>query len=94
MKILIYYIEILLSTLRLKLGFNYSKDCIPIGYYCYKIDEEKSKSRPLSEGYEIQLCPYYRKTKNGDNCGCVYIGFWGYDSCLWDQCKICGENVD
>jgi hypothetical protein len=23
---------------------------------------------------------------------CIYVGFYGFDFCLYDQCKICGIN--
>jgi hypothetical protein len=23
---------------------------------------------------------------------CIYVGFYGFDFCLYDQCKICGVN--
>ena len=29
----------------------------------------------------------------GHNAGCIYVGFIGFDSCLGDQCKICGVNI-
>ena len=25
---------------------------------------------------------------------CTYIGYYGFDPCLYDECKICGQNEE
>ena len=39
------------------------------------------------------MCPYYVWGK-GDRKGCLYVGFYGDDVLLYDQCKICGNSED
>lgn len=87
-----YYIEI--GWAKLLLLFNIRRSTSPIPKntpYCYIMDGEKNIKRPI-DGYWIIPCKYYRHMK-GHNAGCIYVGFIGFDSCLGDQCKICGVNI-
>ena len=60
--------------------------------YCYVFDEEREKREPHTNvGYWIKPCKYYRSMKRY-KAGCTYVGYIGWDDCLGDQCKICGEN--
>jgi len=76
--------------------FHIIKDesIIPKGPYCYEYDEERNKEYPLASGYWIKLCKYYRSTPKTRGMACTYLGFYGNDCCLYDQCKICGVNED
>lgn len=87
---IIYYLETRYTKL-LRL-FNIRKDTtvIPKGMYCYVYDDEKNENKePFS--YWIKTCKYYRSNDNG-GIACTYVGFYGFDFCLYDQCKICGKN--
>jgi len=91
-KILCYYIEVLFSKLLHLFGVWYDVSIIPIGHYCYVPDNERNKEEPF-DGYWISPCKYYRGMK-GSGAACVYVGFIGFDICLGDQCKICGQNIE
>jgi hypothetical protein len=43
-----------------------------------------------TNGYWIKTCKYYRSTPETKGVACTYIGYMGFDPCLYDQCKICG----
>jgi hypothetical protein len=64
---------------------------IPEGVYCYKFDGTKGLTPEGSTWLGIKSCPYYKPIK-GQYVACIYVGFIGWDACLSDQCKICGEN--
>ena len=87
-----YFIEIIFTKIQLFFGYRKDKSYIPVGHYCYEWDEERNKKEPTN-GYWILSCKYYRSMK-GHYAGCTYVGFIGFDSCLGDQCKVCGENYD
>lgn len=74
MRHFLVYIECLLSRICSKLGFTYKKEPIPDGVYCYDRDGN--------------ACKYFRITK--EKAGCTYLGYFGDDLLLTDQCKICG----
>ena len=74
-------------------GIRKDSSVIPIGHYCYTIDEKKNISQPI-DGYWIKTCKYYRSMKRQCDAGCTYVGFIGFDPCLGDQCKICGQNYN
>ena len=46
----------------------------------------------MTFGYHIKPCKYYRYIDKKGNRACTYTGFIGFDACLYDQCKICGEK--
>ena len=87
----IYWIECKYAEFLRIFKIRKDKSVIPIGHYCYTIDEEKNETNPIN-GYWIKTCKYYRSMKNQSDAGCTYTGFIGFDPCLGDQCKICGEN--
>lgn len=86
-----YYIEVYFSKFKNLLKIKKDKTIIPEGMYCYTLDEERQKIEPCLNGYWIKPCKYYRSMK-GNYAGCTYVGYIGWDICLGDQCKICGEN--
>ncbi len=82
MKTIWCYIEIAIAKL---MNLFIKKDTAPIpdGLYCYKwLGKEK-----------VKMCKYYRFVGK-EKHACTYVGFIGWDPCLSDQCKICGENDD
>ena len=89
-----YHIEILISKILNLLKIYKNSKPIPRGPYCYTIDESQNKIKPLTEGYWIKTCKYYRCMKKELYAGCTYVGFIGWDLCLGDSCKICDENKD
>lgn len=92
-KIVWYKIEIFYSKIIKYIGIRRSTEPIPKDtLYCYEYDEERNKTEPTN-GYWIKPCKYYRRL-NGENRGCTYLGYKGFDPLLWDQCKICGVNED
>lgn len=69
-----------------------NKKHIPMGYYCYTYDIERQKNEPpLTGGYWIKPCKYY-KYIDENNRACTFLGYFGDDVLLWDQVKICDEN--
>lgn len=86
-----YYIEVGYAKIMRKIGIRKSIKFIPVGHYCYTIDEDRNKTEPIN-GYWIKPCKYYRSMKHQMDAGCTYVGFIGFDPCLGDQCKMCGEN--
>lgn len=56
--------------------------------YCYKF----IGLLPGGFGHRIKTCPWYRYGDE-DVRECKYLGFRGYDFCLYDQCKICDEHL-
>lgn len=80
-------IEIVWSWLLRSLRIKKDASVIPKGAYCYTIDEGKGI---INGEIPIKACKYYRSMKS--ESACTYVGFIGWDPCLNDQCKICGEN--
>lgn len=88
-----YYIEAMCSRLLRMFGVRRNVSAIPDGQYCYIIDKERNEKEPIKNGgYWIKPCRYYRGTKKTGGVACIYVGFYGFDFCLYDQCKICGVN--
>lgn len=87
-----YYLETRGSKILKFFGIRYNKNVIPKGQYCYIIDEERNLNEPCPDGgYWIKICPYFRSNNKG-GVACTYTGFYGFDFCLYDQCKICNVN--
>ncbi len=82
-KLLWYYIETRYAKLLHVLGISRNASIIPKGVYCYVRDEKNNN---------IKVCKYYRSTPKNGGIACIYKGFFGFDPCLYDQCKICGKN--
>ena len=90
-----YWIETKYVKLLRLFGVVLSTDVIPNGMYCYEYDEEKNKRAPLDgTEYWVKTCPYYRSTPETKGIACTYSEHFGFDPCLYDQCKICGEKED
>jgi hypothetical protein len=83
-----YWIETMYTKLLHLFGIEHSKEFIPNGMYCYEYDE-KLNNRPV-DGHRIKTCKYYRSTSKTKGIACTYIGYMGFDPCLYDKCKICG----
>ena len=93
LRLLWYWIETKYAKLLHLFGVVRSTDCIPDGMYCYEYDEERNTKEPCTDGgYWIKTCKYYRSTPKTGGVACTYVGYMGFDSCLYDQCKICGLN--
>lgn len=89
-----YYLETRYTKLLMLFGYLKSSDPIPTNTpYCYLWDDEKNKQEPI-DGYWIKTCKYYRSTPKTRGIACTYVGYFGFDLCLYDQCKICGVNED
>ncbi len=98
LRLLWYWLETRYAKLLRLFGVVRSTDCIPEGMYCYEYDEERNAKNP-TDGYWIKTCKYYRSTPKTKGVACTYVGYIGFDPCLYDQCKICGvkdsfENKD
>ena len=91
--LLVVYVEVAYARILCLLRINKSTSPIPEGLYCYVWDEEKNKKEPIN-GYWTKPCKYYRSLKRQCFAGCTYVGFIGWDVCLGDQCKICGEKEE
>jgi hypothetical protein len=78
------YITMFWSIIRVRLGFGYSKDPIPVGLYCYNL-HEKSTDELI---WKIKTCPYYTPLKEGVN-GCKFLGNITSDIAFDDMRKIC-----
>ena len=101
LKLLWCWIETRYANLLHLFGVVRSTDCIPNGTYCYEYDEERNAKKPANGyyGYWIKPCKYYRSIPKTNVVACTYVGYMGFDPCLYDQCKICGvkdslENID
>ena len=94
LKLFWYYIEILFSRLITWFGFKHNDKVIPKGYYCYEIDHERNLKEGTEFGYYIKPCKYYRSTTKTGGIACIYLGYFGFDPGLYDQCKLCGKNMD
>jgi hypothetical protein len=53
---------------------------------------EMNANTSRGDGYPVRECKYYRMTPSTKGIACIYIGYYGFDPCLYDACKICGEN--
>lgn len=90
MKKILYHIEIYWWKFWLYLGVKRNKKIIPKGMYCYEYDGTEGVSNDGLHWYGINRCKYYRDMKRIN--ACTYLGYIGFDYCLYDQCKICDEN--
>lgn len=93
LKIIWFYIEIGYSKLLNIFNVKRNTSLIPKGMYCYTFDGTSGTDDSGYTWFGTNSCKYYRSMK-GMKAGCTYIGFIGWDPCLGDQCKICGENKD
>ena len=90
-KLIGIWLEVKFSKL-FKIKHDSSK--IPQGMYCYCADNERNEKEPLENEMWIKTCPYFRSTTKTGGIGCTFIGFYGFDFCLYDECKICSINED
>lgn len=90
LRVIGYWIEVQWSNLQRFFGKTKDTSVIPKGPYCYVPDDEKNEKEPI-DGTWIKTCMYYRSMKDY-SAACTYVGFIGFDFCLGDQCKICGQN--
>lgn len=58
--------------------------------YCYEFLSPIIENCHI-RGYNIKPCPWY-KFHDEDIRECRYLGFKGFDACLYDQCKICDKH--
>lgn len=89
-----YRIKILWLKIQKLRGKQLDESVIPKGLYCYSVTEEELKrvhSPDWNGTYNITPCPYFGCMRD-HKAACFYMGFIGWDPCLWDQCKICGKN--
>ena len=92
-KLIWYYIETKYIKLLCIFGKKLDASIIPTGIYCYCVDKERNITHPCTDGgYWIKTCKYYRSTPKTGGIACTYVGYYGFDFCLYDQCKICGIN--
>lgn len=95
LKLFQYYVEAKFYKILNRFGLKRDTTVIPCGSYCYSLDNELNANEPCGDGgYWIKTCKYYRSTAKTKGIACTYIGYFGFDPCLYDQCKICGENED
>lgn len=87
-----YYIETRYTKILNLFGIKKDISIIPHGLYCYAWDYEKNKKQSCTDGYWIKTCKYYRSTLETKGIACTYEGYYGFDPCLYDQCKICSIN--
>jgi len=85
-----YWIETRITKILNFFNISYDIGPIPEGMYCYEWDKERNEKEPLENGYWTKTCKYYRSTPKTKGMACTYIGYYGFDFCLYDQCKICG----
>jgi len=90
----LYWIEVQFIKMIRFFGINGDESKIPNGFYCYDYDEKRNTEDPCDEGYWIKTCKYFRSIKGRGGVACTYIPYYGFDFCLYDQCKICGENKE
>lgn len=83
------YVEVLYGKLLSLLRIKRDVTVIPHGPYCYSADMANMKDG----WFATKPCKYYRYV-NKEKSACTYVGYVGWDPCLSDQCKICGENND
>ena len=88
-----YWTEIQFSLFCYLLGISKDTSVIPEGAYCYNIDFERDEKEPREDGgHWVRYCPYFRWTRENRGMGCTYTGYYGFDLCLYDSCKICNEK--
>jgi hypothetical protein len=93
LKIAWYYIEVLWTKVLRLFNIRKSKAPIPEGLYCYKFDGTTGIDEKTGHTwFGTKTCKYYRCIEPMSDSVCTYVGFIGWDMCLCDQCKICGEN--
>lgn len=88
-----YYIEVKYTQLLRLFNIRKKDNIIPVGMYCYEYDEERNAKNPSGGSYWIKTCKYYRSTKKTKGVACTYIGYYGFDPGLYDQCKLCSKNL-
>lgn len=86
------YVEVLWTKLLLFFGKRKDASVIPEGHYCYLFDGRTGFMPDGRSWLGTKPCPYYRGMKGELDAACTFVGFVGFDMCLGDQCKICGEN--
>ena len=86
----LYYSEVNIIKALKYCGYKQDASVIPKGVYCYAPDYDKISQS--DDGYWIKPCRYYRRVTR-DIKACTFKNFIGFDPCLWDQCKICSENL-
>lgn len=92
-KLIWYYIETRYTKLLSLFGVTKDSSVIPEGKYCYVSDRERNTNDPHPNGgIWVKTCKYHRGTKRTGGIACTYTGHFGFDMCLYDQCKICGVN--
>ena len=94
LKLIWYYIETRYAKLLRMLGVKRNTSVIPKGVYCYVLDDRRNEKEPLKNGYWVKRCKYYRFTQKTGGIACTYIGYYGFDPCLYDECKMCGQNEE
>lgn len=93
LRLLWYYAETRYVKLLRIFGGKRNASVIPKGQYCCVWDEERNTKEPCTDsGHWIKSCKYYRSTPQTGGIACTYIGYYGFDPCLFVQCKICGKN--
>jgi len=90
-----YFAETRYTRLLKMFGKEKDDSVIPRGMYCYIHDEDREAREPfVGFGYWTKTCKYYRSTSTTGGIACTYLGYYGHDLCLYDQCKICGCNEE
>lgn len=89
-----YWFEALYVRIRLLFGLKKNTNPIPKGPYCYEYTGYRWLRVDGRAIRETRCCPYFRSTKLTGGIACTYLGVYGFDICLYDQCKICGENEE
>ena len=88
-----FYLETKFMRFLKLFRFKSDSSVIPNGMYCYTIDNERNVNQPCKNGeYWIKPCKYFRGTQKTGGIACTYVGYFGFDPCLFDQCKICSVN--
>lgn len=92
-KLIRYFVAAKFIRMCRAVGIKQDTSVIPSGMYCYVPDKERNANEPTdSFSYWIKPCKYYRSTPSSGGVACMYVGYFGFDPCLYDQCKLCGEN--
>jgi len=95
MKLIWYYIETRYSKVMRWFGITKDETVIPRGMYCEEIDEERTNAnKDPNVMYYVKTCKYHRMDSKGYGIACTYLGWYGFDFCLYDQCKMCSVNDD
>ena len=89
-----YWVEVKYAQLLCLFGVRRSTKPIPKGVYCYEYTGHQWTNTKGETINETRCCPYFRWTKTTKGVACIYSPFYGFDFCLYDQCKICGEKDD